>query len=152
MKLENKISKPVEQFVNLMDAMKSAVLDLGIQNTLMLLENRSTNNYMSNNDIRVVTESVCEAFNMSDWSLFSQTKGYPRKYAFAIWTHICIVNFKYSFDDLVIYSGRAKVTIYKAKTYIDNLGTDSAFERKIQDKFQLSKKILEDKLNTHAKH
>lgn len=152
MKNENKISKNVEQFVNLMDAMKSAVLDLGIQNTVMLLENRSANNYMLNNDIRVVTESVCEAFNIPDWSLFTQTKGYPRKYAFSIWAHICITNFKYSYEDLIIYCGRAKVTIYKAKTYIDNLGDDSAFERKIQEKFQQTRNILEEKINNHGKH
>jgi len=152
MKNENKIPKPVEQVVMLMDAMKSAVLDLGIQNTLMLLENRSNNNYMSNNDIRLVNESVCEAFNMPDWNLFSHAKGYPRKYAFAIWAHICFVDFKYSFEDLVIYSGRARVTIYKAKVYIDNLGHESAFERRIQDKLALTKKILQEKLNNHGKH
>jgi hypothetical protein len=133
------------QIVSLFDSLKATIVDLGLSNTILHLENRNKNLFMDTTDVRIVTESICEAFNIPEWVLFSNAKKYPRKYAFALWVSLCLIELNYSYKHLQLVTGRARITLYKAKQFIDNYPNDSAFEKKIQEKIELTKHILNDK-------
>lgn len=135
------------QIAKLFDCFKESVMELGIANTILYLENRNKNVFLDTSDVRIVTESVCEAFNIPEWVLFSNAKKYPRKYAFALWVSLCIVELNFSFKQVQLITGRARITIYKAKNFIDNYPNDSVFDNKIHEKIERTKQILIAKQN-----
>jgi hypothetical protein len=137
-----------QQIIKLLDSMKETIEELGISNTILHLENRNKNLFLDTTDVRVVTESVCEAFNIPEWVLFSNAKKYPRKYAFALWVSLCLVELNFSFKHVQLITGRARITIYKAKQFIDNYPNESVFEKKIHEKIEKTKQILTEKQNS----
>lgn len=139
--------EPNLQIVKLLESFKDTIVELGVSNTILHLENRSKNLFLETTDVRVVTESVCEAFNIPEWVLFSNAKKYPRKYAFALWVSLCLVELNYSYKHLQLITGRARITLYKAKQFIDSFPNDSTFNKKVHDKIELTKQILNDKQN-----
>lgn len=137
--------EPNQQIVKLLHSLSDSITELGLTNTILHLENRNKNLFLETTDVRVVTESVCEAFNIPDWVLFSNAKKYPRKYAFALWVSLCLIELKYSYKHIQLVTGRARITIYKAKQFIENYPNESVFEKKIHEKIELTKQILTEK-------
>jgi len=137
-----------QQIAKLFDCLKESVVELGLSNTILHLENRNKNSFLDTSDVRIVTDSVCEAFNIPEWVLFSNAKKYPRKYAFALWVSLCIVELNFSYKHVQLITGRARITIYKAKHFIDNYPNESVFDNKIHEKIEKTKQILILKQNT----
>lgn len=137
--------EPNQQIVKLLHSLSDSIMELGLTNTILHLENRNKNLFLETTDVRVVTESVCEAFNIPEWVLFSNAKKYPRKYAFALWVSLCLIELKYSYKHIQLVTGRARITIYKAKQFIENYPNESVFEKKIHEKIELTKQILTEK-------
>jgi hypothetical protein len=137
--------EPNQQIVKLLHSLSDSITELGLTNTILHLENRNKNLFLETTDVRVVTESVCEAFNIPEWVLFSNAKKYPRKYAFALWVSLCLIELKYSYKHIQLVTGRARITIYKAKQFIENYPNESVFEKKIHEKIELTKQILTEK-------
>ena len=137
--------EPNQQIVKLLHSLSDSITELGLTNTILHLENRNKNLFLETTDVRVVTESVCEAFNIPEWVLFSNAKKYPRKYAFALWVSLCLIELKYSYKHIQLVTGRARITIYKAKQIIENYPNESVFEKKIHEKIELTKQILTEK-------
>lgn len=136
-----------QQIAKLFDCLKESVTEIGLSNTILHLENRNKNLFLDTTDVRLVTESVCEAFNIPEWVLFSNAKKYPRKYAFALWVSLCLVELNFSYKHIQLLTNRARITIYKAKQFIDNYPNESVFEKKIHEKIEKTKQILTEKQN-----
>lgn len=146
--MDNKENQPY-QVVKLFDSLKKSIEEYGLHNTILLLNEKKIDKSILKirDEMKYATESVCEAFDISEWLLFSNERKYPRKYAFAIWVMLCIDDLKYSYDNIKTLTGKAKVTLYKAKNFIKEYPNESAFDKKIQEKIILSKEILTNKLN-----
>ena len=138
-------NEQIPQVSKLLESLLESVNEIGVSNTILHLQNRNTNLFLDATDVRLVTESVCEAFNIPDWLLFSNAKKYPRKYAFALWVSLCLVESKFSYKHIQLITGRARITLYKAKQFIESYPNESTFHKKIHDKIELTKEILTQK-------
>jgi hypothetical protein len=58
------------------------------------------------------------------------------------------VELNFSFKHVQLITGRARITIYKAKQFIDNYPNESVFEKKIHEKIEKTKQILTEKQNS----
>jgi hypothetical protein len=131
---------------HLLDAMKNSINEIGLTKTIYILENKKETIELKSKDIRFAIETVCEVFGIEDYELFSEKKKYPRKYAFAVWVYLCIHILKLKYDDLVITSDKAKITLQKAKHFIDNYPNETHFDKKmVHEKLQKSIEILNTK-------
>jgi len=130
----------------LLDALKKSIHEVGLNETIYILENKKQTIELKSKEIRLAIESVCEVFGIEDYELFSEKKKYPRKYAFAIWVHLCINVLKYSYHDLTIISDRAKITFQKAKHFIDNYPNETHFDKKmVHEKLKQAEILLQTK-------
>lgn len=131
---------------NLFGAISSSIREIGIQNTIHLLEKGQSHNVWKS-DLSLAAQSVCEVFDISTVILFGNSRKYPRKYAFACWVWLCYYDRNYSVIDLQGYAKTSVSTISKAKQFIDNFPNDTAFEKKIHQKLEQSKTKLKELLN-----
>jgi chromosomal replication initiation ATPase DnaA len=135
------------QIIQLLESFKNTVIELGVTNAITHLENRNKNLLLNSVEAKIITESVCEAFNIPESVLFSNAKKYPRKYAFGLWVSLCLTELKFSYPIIQNLSGKARITIYKAKQFIENYPNQSNFDKKVHDKIALTKQIILDKQN-----
>ena len=135
---------------NLLETMVSTIKEIGILNTILVLENgKDKSNNFERKDILWAIECVCAVFNMPPETLFSPSKKYPRKYAFGIWAYLCDKHLLYSPKDLAKISGKSRATIYKSTCFIRKYpkASTNAFEQKIIEKINESENNLKLKLN-----
>jgi hypothetical protein len=131
---------------NLFGAISSSVKEIGIQNTIHLLEKGQAQNIWKS-DLSLAAQAICSAFDISTIILFGKSRKYPRKYAFACWVWLCYYDLNYSIIDLQGYAKTSTSTISKAKQFIDNFGNDTTFEKKIHQKLDQAKIKLKELLN-----
>jgi hypothetical protein len=130
----------------LLDAMKNSINEIGLIKTIYILENKKETIELKSKDIRFAIDTVCEVFGIKDYELFTEKKKYPRKYAFAVWVYLCINILKLKYDDLVITSDKARITLQKAKQFIENYPNETHFDKKmVHEKLQKSIEILQTK-------
>jgi hypothetical protein len=141
LKKENNNSNLIE----LLDAVKTSVTEVGFDCTISLLKNGKSNEMDTN--IRMAMEAVCEVFEMREHELFTHSKKYPRRYAFLVWVHLCVNIMKYKYENLMPISNRVKITLQKAKHTIDNFPNERHFHQKIHTKKLQAEQILSNKRN-----
>jgi hypothetical protein len=127
-KIEN---KPIEK---LFSALSETLNEIGYMRTIHLLRKGQENIW--NSDLKVATESVCEAFNITPDVLFGTSRKYPRKYAFALWVYVSYNELNYTLPDLMNYTHKSLSTIVKSKRVVDEINTENAFDKKIFEKLQ----------------
>jgi hypothetical protein len=138
-------NEKVEQVLTLL---AKTITDVGLNDTIEILE-RGKIEKLELNDINLVVESVCKAFNLPPSTLFSTSKKYPRKYAFAIWAYFSGYYLNYTPKDLSKFTNKSLETIYKAQGFIRNYPktSDNTFDNKIIEKIKLCENNLKELLN-----
>ena len=127
-KIEN---KPIEK---LFSALSDTLNEIGYMRTIHLLRKGQENIW--NSDLKVATDSVCEAFSITPYVLFGTSRKYPRKYAFALLVYISFNELNYTLPDLMNYTHKSLSTIVKSKRLVDNFNLENAFDKKIMDKLK----------------
>jgi chromosomal replication initiation ATPase DnaA len=122
-------------------------MDLGLLKTIDILRKGKKQN-LHESEIHLVSISVADTFSIPIAALFGKSRKYPRKYAFAIWIYICHEDLKFTLTDLSAYLHCHMSTISKAKTLMEKLENDSAFNQKIHEKLAQSREKFNQLNNT----
>jgi len=130
---------------NLLSALSDTLNELGAVQTLQLL--REGRGGFQKTDITTCADCVANVFEMPPNTLFSKSKKYPRKYAFAIWVYICYNDLKYSLPDLAAHSRRSVSAISKSKKLIDEHPNVTPFDKMIYDKLSIAQIKTKETLN-----
>ena len=106
-----------ERVEHVLTLLAKTITDVGLNDTIEILE-RGKIEKLELNDINLVVESVCKAFNLPPSTLFSTSKKYPRKYAFAIWAYFSGYYLNYTPKDLSKFTNKSLETKHKGSFVI----------------------------------
>lgn len=118
----------------------SDCLDMnGVPGTIRILERKDMDMMKYAVDkqriMLALQKKICEAFKMDNIDdLFGTTRGYPRKYAFAAWSHICYKTCNYSLGDIMEFSNKIKSIISKSVKFYSSLDDSSKLKREVKAK------------------
>jgi hypothetical protein len=130
----------------LFNAISNSIDDIGYANTIQVLNNsrsRSGENYERFNDC---VKAVMQVFQITKSELLQGTqKKYPRKYAFSILIHLCVVECNYTCAAIGRLLNKDRSNLSRIKNDMDKKlmrNDNSKFDAMILNKYQSCKQIL----------